>query len=55
VTGGDVSRFQRRSMPRQESKSGANAAGQTAPQKPKVPSVRVSRGNNVTIVELGGK
>jgi pilus assembly protein CpaB len=53
-TGGDVSRFQRRTMPRQKI-STEGASGQVAPEKPKGPVVRVSRGNAVTEVELGGK
>lgn len=58
ATGGDVSRFQRRSLPSSKpvrgsapAVTGIPAAG--PPPKPK-PQVRVSRGNNVTTVTLGG-
>jgi pilus assembly protein CpaB len=47
ATGGDVSRFQRRSMPRQ-------TVGK-APVAPQVPTVRISRGSSVEQVTLGGK
>lgn len=57
VTGGDVSRFQRRSVPSQNKSSAgpsvpAGIAAAPAP-KPK-PTVRVSRGKNVTTVPVGG-
>lgn len=57
VTGGNVSRFQRRTMPKQPSTNMSVGGGisQPAPEKPKGPSVRVARGNSVTVVELGGK
>jgi pilus assembly protein CpaB len=70
TTGGDVSRFQRRSVPAQSSNSGsssdpmtnfANALmgrGSSAPAAAPVvsgPSVRVARGNNVTIVPVGAR
>jgi pilus assembly protein CpaB len=54
VTGGDVSRFQRRTMPRQPVPPPSANSG-PAPEKPKGPVVRIARGNNVTEVELGGK
>jgi len=60
VTGGDVSRFQRRNLPAPKPARGAagpaNAgiAAAGPPPKPK-PKVRVSRGNNVTTVTVGGK
>lgn len=59
VTGADVSRFQRRSVPRQTAMpsapaySGGNTsimAGQSSG-----PTVRVVRGNTVTVVPVGGK
>lgn len=59
VTGADVSRFQRRSVPRQspspamQAYSGGNTsimAGQSSG-----PTVRVVRGNTVTVVPVGGK
>ncbi|WAC23521.1 Flp pilus assembly protein CpaB [Blastomonas sp. SL216] len=69
VTGGDVSRFQRRSVPsmggsRRQSEYNGPAAPGGAPQQviapaaPPVPSgpvVRVARGNTVTEVPVGGK
>ena len=62
VTGGDVSRFQRRSVPAKassnEAGNQANAAGNTAPGGQAVPSgpvVRVARGNNVTVVPVGAR
>ena len=63
-TGGDVSRFQRRTMPAQKkASSNATAAPATSysappPQQstaPHGPVVRVSRGNEVTVVPVGGK
>ncbi len=54
-TGGDVSRFQRRSMPKVKSEPSGNAGQGAAPEKPKGPVVRVARGNAVTEVEIGGK
>ncbi|MDP9424174.1 MAG: Flp pilus assembly protein CpaB [Pseudomonadota bacterium] len=62
VTGGDVSRFQRRSVPAKassnEAGNQASAAGNTAPGGQAVPSgpvVRVARGNNVTVVPVGAR
>lgn len=66
VTGGDVSRFQRRSVPpmssgRRQSEyagpipAGAPAASAPAPSVPMGPVVRVARGNDVTVVPVGGK
>ncbi len=67
-TGGDVSRFQRRTIPRSGTKSAPAAAptyapagsvevGQTvaAPQKSNQPSVTVTRGKSVTVVSVGEK
>src|SRR5579884_1893059 len=56
-TGGDVSRFQRRTVP---SKTvAAPAAGQggasAAPAMPVGPIVRIARGNNVTVVPVGAR
>ena len=59
-TGGDVSRFQRRTVPgRPEDRAAAaignlgrgiaSAMGQTGP------AVRVARGNNVTVVPVGAR
>ena len=66
VTGGDVSRFQRRSVPvsgsanRQNGPSAPSAgpmqvAEPAAPPVPRGPVVRVARGNTVTEVPVGGK
>lgn len=67
VTGGDVSRFQRKTIPPQ-SRSGGGGGDNIAPaasapprgnanpfdEKPKGPMVRVSRGKSVTEVPVGG-
>ncbi len=66
VTGADVSRFQRRSVPLLPPSAisavvaGGNAVGMNAGNgkvvtTANVPMVRVSRGNNVTVVPVGGK
>lgn len=59
VTGADVSRFQRRSMPvAPKASSGSAPATSAAPSiayVPQGPIVRVARGNNVTEVPVGGK
>ena len=64
VTGADVSRFQRRTVPRASSGNGppAQGGGQTspapagiAPAVPAGPVIRVARGNTVTEVPVGGK
>lgn len=71
VTGGDVSRFQRRTVPAKAGSQGdqagdslakfANAlmgrdsGGPAAPQQVKGPVVRVARGNNVTVVPVGAR
>jgi pilus assembly protein CpaB len=71
VTGADVSRFQRRSLPKTKSASGSNGgntssfasqpsfsqprAEPTPPPPPPVPTIRIARGNNVTEVPVGGK
>jgi pilus assembly protein CpaB len=62
-TGGDVSRFQRRSVPAQQ--NGANQMAQAmkglgqalgaAAGVPQGPVVRVARGNNVTVVPVGAR
>ncbi len=55
VTGGDVSRFQRTSVPRATAPA-ANAAGGAAPAAVSTgPSVRVARGNTVTVVPVGAR
>jgi pilus assembly protein CpaB len=59
VTGGDVSRFQRSSLPSQGNGGGgaAPSGGQAIAAAPKDtgPSVRVTRGKNTTIVSIGAK
>jgi pilus assembly protein CpaB len=60
VTGGDVSRFQRRSVPGRTSDAqpaaGAQAAaGQNVPGLVTGPVVRVARGNSVTVVPVGAR
>ena len=55
-TGGDVSRFQRRTVPaRKGSSEAAAAAAAPAALGPTGPVVRVSRGNNVTVVPVGAR
>jgi pilus assembly protein CpaB len=55
TTGGDVSRFQRRTVPARKSEAVAAAAGPPAALGPTGPVVRVSRGNNVTVVPVGAR
>lgn len=59
VTGADVSRFQRRSVPSLSGSAPASAApaagGGTVMAESKGPVVRVTRGNSVTEVSIGGK
>ena len=61
TTGGDVSRFQRRTVPAAPRAAAAAAGGQSpsAPASavvvPTGPVVRVSRGNNVTVVPVGAR
>jgi pilus assembly protein CpaB len=62
TTGGDVSRFQRRTVPAKEAPAGnqmaqgGNApAAIQAPAAPVGPIVRVARGNNVTVVPVGAR
>ncbi len=65
VTGGDVSRFQRTSVPSQGNGGGggggaggaapSGGAGVAAAPKDLGPSVRVTRGKNTTIVSIGAK
>jgi len=58
-TGGDVSRFQRRTVPARPAESpSANGGGSAAPSAAPAytgPVVRVARGNNVTIVPVGAR
>ena len=53
-TGGDVSRFQRRTVPA-KSAPAAPAGGAATPSLPSGPVVRVARGNNVTVVPVGAR
>jgi pilus assembly protein CpaB len=53
-TGGDVSRFQRRTVPAKTS-AAAPAGGAGMPAMPVGPVVRVARGNNVTVVPVGAR
>ena len=60
TTGADVSRFQRRSVPAREGKgdersSASSSAGAMGGAVPVGPVVRVSRGNNVTVVSVGAR
>ena len=66
VTGGDVSRFQRRSVPARTPTQGEQAgaalasfgkalAGGEAGLVSNGPVVRVARGNNVTVVPVGAR
>lgn len=59
VTGADVSRFQRRSVPGKEDAGRGPQPGSSYPgvaaARPTGPIVRIARGNSVTEVTLGGK
>ena len=60
TTGADVSRFQRRTVPAREGKgdersSASSSAGAVGGAVPSGPVVRVSRGNNVTVVSVGAR
>jgi pilus assembly protein CpaB len=64
VTGADVSRFQRRTVPRPSTNNGPAPQGGNqgglvpagaAPSMPTGPVIRVARGNTVTEVPVGGK
>lgn len=59
VTGADVSRFQRRTVPAKPATTGGVSssapAGASAPAAPTGPVVRVARGNSVTEITVGGK
>lgn len=58
-TGGDVSRFQRRSVPAKTQAAAApaqaGATGAVASAMPVGPVVRIARGNNVTVVPVGAR
>src|ERR671921_622463 len=53
-TGGDVSRFQRRTVPAKTA-TAPSAGGASAPSMPVGPVVRIARGNNVTVVPVGAR
>ena len=61
TTGGDVSRFQRRSVPSQSRSQSEQAAGNNVAAAspvaavPQGPSVKVARGNSVTVVPVGAR
>jgi pilus assembly protein CpaB len=56
TVGGDVSRFQRSSIPGRQSTNAAAAGGTaSAGVQPAGPVVRVARGNNVTVVPVGAQ
>ncbi|HET8750857.1 MAG TPA: hypothetical protein VFM42_08965, partial [Sphingomicrobium sp.] len=58
-TGGDVSRFQRRTVPAKTSSPAAEVAAAVgkavAPSQPVGPVVRIARGNDVTVVPVGAR
>ena len=56
-TGGDVSRFQRRSVPARPGDAAkvALAGGAAIDGRPTGPVVRIARGNNVTVVPVGAR
>jgi pilus assembly protein CpaB len=58
TVGGDVSRFQRSSIPSRQSNNAAAAGGNASagvPAQPVGPVVRIARGNNVTLVPVGAR
>ncbi|MCJ8155932.1 Flp pilus assembly protein CpaB [Sphingomonas sp. LaA6.9] len=55
VTGADVSRFQRRTVPSQKSENSGGSSAVSGSVTFSGPVVRVARGNNVTEVSVGGK
>ena len=64
-TGGDVSRFQRRTIPAKTPSKSEEVAqamtslgkglGQALGAQPTGPTVRITRGNNVTVVPVGAR
>lgn len=54
TVGGDVSRYQRSTVPRKPTEQGAAGSAGAAAQ-PEGPSVRVARGQSITFVPLGAK
>lgn len=53
VTGGDVSRFQRSTMPRMTSEQSGSEGGPAASAVPTGPTVRVTRGSETTVEPVG--
>ena len=53
TTGGDVSRFQRRNVPPRPPKEGGS--GDAAPAIPMGPTVKVARGNEISVVPVGSR
>jgi pilus assembly protein CpaB len=54
TTGGEVSRFQRRTVPAKTASAPSAPAG-AGPAMPVGPVVRIARGNNVTVVPVGAR
>jgi pilus assembly protein CpaB len=54
-TGGDVSRFQRRTVPGKAQTAPSGSGGSGAPAMPVGPVVRIARGNDVTVVPVGAR
>ncbi len=54
TVGGDVSRFQRRTVPSRPNNAAGGAPG-GVPGQPVGPVVRIARGNNVTLVPVGAR
>jgi pilus assembly protein CpaB len=54
-TGGDVSRFQRRTVPAKSNAAAPAAGAGAASTLPAGPIVRVARGNEVTVVPVGAR
>jgi pilus assembly protein CpaB len=55
TTGGDVSRFQRRTVPTAASSGSASAGGGAVAGASSGPGVKVARGNDVTVVPVGAR
>jgi pilus assembly protein CpaB len=55
TTGGEVSRFQRSSVPARATQAPAGGAGGAVAAAPAGPVVRVARGNAVTEVPVGAR
>jgi pilus assembly protein CpaB len=55
TTGGDVSRFQRRTVPTAASSASASAGGGAVAGASAGPGVKVARGNDVTVVPVGAR